>query len=450
MPSQFGALSGTAPPAYASTMNSPASPSVGLAAPLRLASGVTLPNRIAKSAMTEGLADADNRATPAHARLYRRWAEGGAGLLITGNVQVSRTHLERPGNIAIEGAQPPEALAALSDMARAASTGGACCYVQLSHAGRQTPISINSTPSAPSAVPVALPGKQFGTPRALSELEIEGLIEAFGAAAAVCRAAGFAGVQLHAAHGYLLSAFLSPLANRRDDRWGGNLENRARFLLLAVRAARAAAGPGFGVAVKLNSADFQRGGFDIRESQQVACMLEGEGIDFLEISGGNYEQPRMMDSDGLDPGEARSQRREAYFLAEAERLRASVKTPLMVTGGFRTAQGMAAALASGACDLVGLARPLCVEPDAPARLLADPSHRLPQPEQHLRFGPGPLSPSGKLPIVRLLNGFGAQAWFCQQILSLGCGRAPDPALPVWKALWRHQQRETAMAKALHR
>lgn len=429
-------------------MNSPATPS--LSTPLRLASGVVLPNRLGKSAMTEGLADADNRATAAHVRLYRRWAEGGAGLLITGNVQVSRTHLERPGNIALEGPQSPAALAALADMAQAAATNGACCYVQLSHAGRQTPITINSAPSAPSAVPVALPGKQFGMPRALAEAEIEGLIQAFGAAAAVCRGAGFAGVQLHAAHGYLLSAFLSPLANQRTDRWGGTLENRARFLLEAVRAARAAAGQGFGIAVKLNSADFQRGGFDVRESQLVAQMLEAEGIDFLEVSGGNYEQPRMMDSDGLDPGEARSARREAYFLAEAERLRAAVKTPLMVTGGFRTAEGMAAAIASGACDIVGLARPMCVEPDAPARLLADPAHRLPAFERTLRFGPGPLSPAGKLPLVKLLNGFGAQAWFCRQILNLAAGQAPDPDLPVWKALWRHQQRETAMAKALRR
>ena len=431
-------------------MNSPASPAVALSTPLTLRSGVVLPNRLGKSAMTEGLADADNRATAAHARLYRRWAEGGAGLLITGNVQVSRTHLERPGNIVIEGVQPPEALAALAEMAQAASANGARCYVQLSHAGRQTPITINPTPGAPSVVPVALPGKQFGTPRALTEPEIEGLIDAFAAAARVCRDAGFAGVQLHAAHGYLLSAFLSPLANRRTDRWGGSLDNRARFLLQAVRAARAATGPGFGVAVKLNSADFQRGGFDTSESTEVARMLEAEGIDFLEVSGGNYEQPRMMDSDGLDPGEARSARREAYFLAEAERLRAAVKTPLMVTGGFRTASGMAAALASGACDIIGLARPMCIEPDAPARLLADPSHQLPQFERTLRFGPGPLSPSGKLPIVKLLNGFGAQAWFCRQILTLAEGRAPDPALPVWKALWQHQQRETAMAKALRR
>jgi 2,4-dienoyl-CoA reductase-like NADH-dependent reductase (Old Yellow Enzyme family) len=421
-----------------------------LASPLRLASGVTIRNRLGKSAMTEGLADADNRATAAHARLYRAWADGGSGLLITGNVQVSRRHLERPGNIAIEGPQGAEAMAGLKTMAAAASANGAACFVQLSHAGRQTPVGINPHPHAPSAIPVALPGKQFGVPQALSDAEIEALVQAFGHAAGVCREAGFAGVQLHAAHGYLLSAFLSPLANQRTDRWGGSLENRARFLLMAVRAAKAAAGPGFGVAVKLNSADFQRGGFDLGESEAVARMLEAEGIDFLEVSGGNYEQPRMMDSDGLAPGQARSARREAYFLAEAERLRAAVKIPLMVTGGFRTAAAMEAALAGGACDLIGLARPLCMEPDGPARLLADPAHALPSPEKTLRLGPGPLSPESGGAFVKMLNGFGVQAWFCQQILSLAAGAKPDPALPVWKALWRHQQREGAMAKALHR
>jgi 2,4-dienoyl-CoA reductase-like NADH-dependent reductase (Old Yellow Enzyme family) len=422
----------------------------GLATPLTFASGVTAPNRIAKSAMTEGLADSRNIATDALARLYRRWADGGLGLQITGNIQVSRWHLERAGNVAIEGPQSAEALAALAAYAAAAKSSGAAVYAQISHAGRQTPVTVNPHPKAPSAIAVALPGKQFGVPVALTEAEIEALVQAFGHAAATCRAAGFSGVQLHGAHGYLLSAFLSPLANQRTDRWGGTLENRARFLIEAVRAAKSAAGPGFGIAVKLNSADFQRGGFAADESTEVARMLEAEGIDFLEISGGNYEQPRMMDSDGLSPGEARSARREAYFLEEAVRLRSAVKLPLMVTGGFRSAGAMSAALESGACDLVGLARPLCVEPDGPRKLLADPSFSLPAPEKTLRLGPGPLSAERGGAFVKMLNGFGVQAWFCLQILNLAEGRAPDPALPVWKALWRYQQREARMGKALQR
>jgi hypothetical protein len=130
-------------------------------------------------------------------------------------------------------------------------------------------------------------------------------------------------------------------------------------------------------------------------------------------------------------------------------LRAAVKTPLMVTGGFRTAAGMADALASGACDLVGLARPLCVDPDGPARLLFAADAVLPEPETTLRLGPGPLSPRGGA-LAKMLNGFGVQAWFCLQLLRLAAGRAPDPQLPVWKALWRYQRREVRMAKALDR
>jgi len=422
----------------------------GLATPLALTSGVLLPNRLAKSAMTEGLADPHNRATGGHTTLYRRWAEGGLGLSITGNIQIDRQHLERAGNIAIDGPQDADALAGLRALAAAARCRGGAVYAQISHAGRQTPVSINPHPKAPSAVAVALPGKQFGVPVPLEALEIERLVEGFGAAALVCRDAGFSGVQLHAAHGYLLSSFLSPLANRRTDRWGGSLENRARFLLEAVRAAKAAAGPGFGVAVKLNSADFQRGGFESGESVAVAQMLEAEGIDFLEVSGGNYEQPRMMDSDGLSAGEARSARREAYFLAEAERLRGAVETPLMVTGGFRSAAAMQAALESGACDLIGLARPLCVDPEGPNRLLQDPGAILPTLEQTLRIGPGPLSPKSPFALVKMLNGFGVQAWFCMQILAIAAGGSPDRSLPVWRALSRYQAREAEMAKVLRR
>lgn len=421
-----------------------------LSSSLSLACGTVLTNRIAKSAMTEGLADASNRATADHARLYRRWAEGGLGLAITGNVQVDRAHLERPGNVAIAGAQDREARGRLRDWAAAGSVNGCSLWMQLSHAGRQTPITVNPRPKAASAVPVALPGKQFGTPEALTGAEIAELVGRFATAAAEAREAGFAGVQLHAAHGYLLSGFLSPLANVRTDEWGGSLENRARFLLEVVRAVRSATGRDFGVAVKLNSADFQRGGFGIEESTQVARWLEVEGIDFLEVSGGNYEQPRMMDSDGLTPGEARSARREAYFLQEATRLRAAVATPLMVTGGFRSAAGMTAALADQACDLVGVARPLCVDPSGPNRLLADPQAMLPSPESTLRLGPGWLSARSPFPLIKMLNGFGVQAWFCLQLLRLAAGEAPDHSLPVWRALGRYQARETAMATALVR
>jgi 2,4-dienoyl-CoA reductase-like NADH-dependent reductase (Old Yellow Enzyme family) len=419
-----------------------------VATPLKLACGLEVPNRLAKAAMTEGLADPLNRATAAHQSLYARWADGGIGLQITGNIQICRNHLERPGNIAIVGEPDEEGLANLAALAAAARRRGGRILAQLSHAGRQTPRLLNPEPLAPSPVPVALPGKQFGTPKALDEPQILDLVQRFARAARVCQSAGFDGVQLHAAHGYLLSSFLSPLANRRTDSWGGSLSNRARFLIEAVRAVRSATGSGFALSVKLNSADFQRGGFAVEDSAQVARLLADEGVDLIEVSGGTYEQPRMMDTDGLAPGEARSARREAYFLAEAARLRAASPVPLMVTGGFRTAAAMDAALEGGAVDLIGVARPLCVDPDGPARLLADPQSGLPCPERSLRIGPGPLSPKSGLAMVRVANAVAAQAWFCQQILSLAERGAPDPVLtPLW-ALVRHQRRETRMARAL--
>lgn len=419
-----------------------------LASPLPLPCGIILPNRIAKAAMTEGLADARNRATPGHATLYRRWAEGGLGLSITGNVQVCRRHLERAGNIALDG--PPDALGLihLRQMARAARAGGTVAIAQLSHAGRQTPAILNPAPFAPSAVPLAMPGRQFGVPVEMPAGEVERLPRRFAEAAREAVAAGFDGVQVHAAHGYLLSSFLSPIANRRTDRWGGSLANRARLLLDVVRAVRAAIGPERLLSVKLNSADFQRGGFELTESAEVAVMLESEELDLLEVSGGNYEAPRMVGLSGLDAAAARTAAREAYFLDEALRLRAATRVPLMLTGGFRSGTAMAAAIAEGACDLVGLARPLIVEPAAPARLLANPEARLASVEARLSFGPGPLSRESRRPLVRLLNGIGTQAWFYQQILRLADGAEPDLRLPLWRALVRHQAREARMARAL--
>jgi 2,4-dienoyl-CoA reductase-like NADH-dependent reductase (Old Yellow Enzyme family) len=422
-----------------------------LASPLALACGVTIPNRLAKAAMTEGLADARNRATPEHATLYRRWADGGLGLSITGNVQICRRHLERAGNVVLDG--PPDAvqLIQLQAFARAASAGGTVAIVQLSHAGRQTPAAINAAPEAPSAVALALPGRQFGRLVAMAQAAIEALPERFAEAALASCSAGFAGVQLHAAHGYLLSSFLSPLANQRTDRWGGSLANRARLLVEAVRAVRAAIGPAAIVAVKLNSADFQRGGFAVEESAEVAAMLEAERVDFIEVSGGNYEAPRMVGLDGLadaDSASARTAAREAYFLKEAERLRRATSLPLMLTGGFRTLAAMQAAVATGAADLIGLARPLILAPDAPRQLVSGAMASLPSPERILSLGPGPLSRGAPHPLVRMLNGLGIQAWFYQQILRLGRGQDPDPAMPLWLALLRHQARETSMARAL--
>jgi 2,4-dienoyl-CoA reductase-like NADH-dependent reductase (Old Yellow Enzyme family) len=203
-----------------------------LAQPLALPTE-TLPNRLAKAAMTEGLADADGRATPALARLYERWAKGGAGLLITGNVIVDGAHLERPGNVILAYQQDSGAIRALQNWSKAARSEGAGLWMQLSHGGRQTPALVNPNPQAPSAVPLALPGKNFGSPVAMTVSDIGVVVERFAAAAAIAREAGFTGVQAHAAHGYLLSSFLNPRANLRSDEFGGrqshSRQSRTRF-----------------------------------------------------------------------------------------------------------------------------------------------------------------------------------------------------------------------------
>ena len=417
-----------------------------LTEPLTLPCGAVLPNRLAKSAMTEGLADASARANARHARLYRRWSEGGVGLLITGNVMVDWRYLERPGNVVIEDGSGKGELAR---WAEAGTVAGGHLWVQLSHAGRQCSRMSNPRPLAPSAVQLKL-GGFFGRPRALTEPEILDIVERFGRAAGVVERAGFTGVQIHGAHGYLASQFLSPRVNRRDDRWGGSLENRARFLLETVRAVRARVDPGYPVAVKLNSADFQRGGFELEDAARVAGWLAGEGIDLLEISGGTYERIRFFEDRA--PKEARSTReREAYFLTYARTLRPELGgVPLMVTGGFRSRAAMAGALEASELEVVGLARPLCVDPAVPRALLAGDLDQAPRWERGLRLGPGILGPASPSRIVRGFNHQASVAWFYRQILALADGRDPDTRLTARQALARHLNDELRLAIARRR
>ena len=389
---------------------------------LRLSSGLVLRNRIAKAAMTEGLADRHGLPGFRLQRLYQRWARGGAGLLITGNAMVDGRYLERAGNVIIEDAGVDEALAAWS----AAARKGCAALVQLSHAGRQTSRFTCGHPVAPSEGPPVKVLASFARPRAMTPLEIEATVERFTFAAEACRRAGFDGVQIHAAHGYLLAQFLSPLTNRRTDEWGGRLENRARLLLAVVRAVRARTGAAFTLAVKINSADFQRGGFSEEDSLEVVRWLDGEGIDLLEISGGNYESPALL----LGPGLRESTvAREVYFLEFARRVRAVTRLPLMVTGGFRSAATMEAALAEDALDLVGLARPLALDPDFPARLLSGQVER---------------SEVRPLRVKSKVFAFLAEAsWYGDQIERMADGLDPDPAISPYASIVRYLTWQTA-------
>lgn len=427
-----------------------------LETPLTLPCGAVLSNRLAKAAMTEGLADTRNRATKRHQTLYQRWAANGLGLQISGNIQIDRNALERAGNIVLDGQEDEAALFALHAMANAARRGGGHFWAQINHPGRQAPKAISPNPPAPSAVKLALPGGNFGTPRALEADEIRDFIARFAHAAGVCRAQGFTGVQIHAAHGYLISQFLSPRANIRTDEWGGSLENRARFLLETIRATRAAVGPDFPIGVKLNSADFQKGGFSFEDCLQLVEWLNAEKIDLLEISGGSYEQPSMMGLDGvLEPAVDSDRRestkaREAYFTRYAAAVARVATMPLMVTGGFRTRAGMEAALAEGSAHVIGIGRPLCGSPDCAGPLLRGQADALPTFEKQLVMGRGWLGQNSPFSIIKMINGFGAQGWYYEQIYRLADGLAPDLRLGVFRAFRTYQSREARAARALER
>jgi 2,4-dienoyl-CoA reductase-like NADH-dependent reductase (Old Yellow Enzyme family) len=419
---------------------------------LDLPCGVEIKNRICKGAMTEGLADAQNRATSHHVNLYDRWSSGGAGILLTGNVQVDHRFLERPGNVVIEGQQTNEQLSRLISYAEAGTKNDTHLWMQISHAGRQTPASVAETPVAPSEVQLQMPGAQFGKPRALSHEEILDIIQKFAHCANIAQDTGFTGVQIHGAHGYLISEFLSPDINLREDEWGGTLEKRAKFLIETVRSVRKAVGVNFPVSLKLNSADFQKGGFSHEDAIQVATWLNEEGLDLLEISGGTYEQPHLVGIDmGLNPERAEKRRestiaREAYFLDYAKDIRTIFNGPLMVTGGFRSTKGMNNALNENACDVIGIARPFCIDPDIANKLLNSNVSETPTLEKTMQLGPGWLGLNSPFSVIKGINGWGQQAFWCLNLIRMGEDSDPDLNLGIFKAFRDYQKNEKNAAK----
>ena len=419
---------------------------------LDLPCGVQIKNRICKGAMTEGLADEQNRATSKHVNLYNRWSDGGAGILLTGNVQVDHRYLERPGNVVIEGQQTNEQLSRLTAYAEAGTKNDTHLWMQISHAGRQTPASVTETPVAPSEVQLQMPGAQFGKPRSLSDEEILDIIQKFAHTASVAKETGFTGVQIHGAHGYLISEFLSPDINKRDDNWGGSLEKRSKFLLEIVRSVRKSVGDSFPVSLKLNSADFQKGGFTHEDAIQVTSWLNEEGLDLLEISGGTYEQPHLVGIDmGLNPERAEVRRestiaREAYFLDYANDIRNVFKGPLMVTGGFRSVQGMNDALNQNACDVIGIARPFCIDPQIANKLLSKDISETATLEKTMQVGPGLLGLNSPFSVIKGINGWGQQAFWCLNLIRMGEDLDPNLDLGVFKAFLQYQRNETEAAK----
>ncbi|OUY06889.1 NADH:flavin oxidoreductase/NADH oxidase family protein [Acinetobacter populi] len=385
----------------------------------------TFKNRIIKASMSEALANDLGQPNADHIGLYEVWAKGGLGCAIAGNVMVDARAKNEPGVVVLENERD---MARLKQWADVGKRYGMIQLLQLSHPGRQCPRGLNRETVAPSAVAFSSAlSTTFATPRALTETEILDIIRRFGESARLAKLAGFEGIQLHGAHGYLISQFLSPLTNIRQDQWGGNIENRMRFLLEIYHEVRKQTGDDFIIAVKLNSADFQRGGFSEHDAIEVAKAISAAGIDFIEISGGTYEAPAMAGAKA-EKRKQSSIAREAYFLEFAELIRGQVSCPLMVTGGFRTVKGMNDALASGACDFIGIARPFAVEPQLANQLLSG---------QDVKYAVKPIKTGialiDKMAIMEII-------WYAAQFKTIARGRQPNPHLSPLKVLFHYARR----------
>lgn len=403
-----------------------------LSDPLTLKSGTVLRNRICKASMNEALATPDGRVTKDHVSLYEAWANCGASLLITGNMMVDGKHMNEP--LVVDAL-----LDTNMDLLRAwAATGkrtNTHIWPQLNHPGKQSPKMVNDAPVAPSVVPI--PNEMFVPPRELTDAEIVDIIDRFGEAAARLEDAGFTGVQLHGAHGYLIGQFLSPHHNRREDRWGGSFDNRFRFVEEVYKVVRKRTSEGFNVAIKINSSDFQKGGFTEDDSIEVAKRLDGLGIDMIEISGGSWENP-VNRKGKQDVKKESTLKREAYFLEYAEKVRSQISTPLMVTGGFRSAAGMTEALASGAVDMTGVARPFAQDPHFGKHVLENPSFE--SPVRPIKSG---LKKIDAMAIMEI-------SWYTMQIERIARGKAvqtkPDGIWPALRVMYRFWKNGKAVKK----
>jgi 2,4-dienoyl-CoA reductase-like NADH-dependent reductase (Old Yellow Enzyme family) len=319
--------------------------------PIRLGA-MTVPNRFVRSATHAYLADDEGCVTDRLVELHRRLAEGEIGLIITGHAYVQPSGKASPRQIAVYEDRFIEGLARIPAAVHDFPTR---VFLQIAHAGRQTkPKLCGCVPVSPS--PVYDPVSKI-MPRELSVDEIRTLVADFAAAAVRAKRAGYDGVQLHAAHGYLLSSFLSPHTNRRKDEWGGPIENRARALLETLRGVKAACGLDFPVIVKLNSEDFLEGGLTVDDAVLVARMLGEAGIDGIEVSGGMAEAGKGSIWPGL-----RSEEDEGYFVASAARVKQAVGVPVFGLGGIRTLSAAERMVTDGRVDLISMSRPFIRDP----------------------------------------------------------------------------------------
>lgn len=386
----------------------------------QLPCGTTLQNRMAKAALTERLTDPSFLPNEKHIRLYKSWASGGAGMLISGNILIDKRYLESSGNVVVE----KETLEApFKKWTKAVIDTNTHFWAQINHAGRQSNLFSTSQPVAPSAVQLKKMGL-FGKPRALTDSEIIDIKERFIYAASFCQRVGFTGVQYHAAHGYLLSQFLSPKTNQRSDKWGGSIDNRARLLLEVVEETRKMLGPTFPISVKLNSADFQKGGFEETDALYVIKELANRGVDLLEISGGTYEEVAFFTQKGIKQS---TKEREAYFLDFAKDVRQQSDIPIMVTGGFRTLDFCNKVLENKELDLIGFGRPFLIHDNFAKEFLAGSLAKVVDPEI-------------KMPIKTYLDAAIA-GFYDYQIAEIAAGRKIDLNYKGWQAVLRFTKNE---------
>lgn len=327
--------------------------------PITLPNGTTIKNRFFKSAMSEGMGTREFQPKKNIATLYKRWAEGGTGLIITGNIMVDPKRTAEPGNIVFDKNSNMEIL---KNWANQGQQHGAKVMVQLNHPGKQAPKTVSKQTVAPSAVPLGNGlNKLFSTPRALTTSEVEELVQKFVTSAKVAKEAGFSGVQIHAAHGYLISQFLSPHDNRRTDKYGGSLENRMRFLKEIYLGMREELGKDFTIGIKINSTDFKEDGLTEEDSLKTIIELANLGLDFVEISGGTYERPAMM-------GATSKSTNQVFFAEYSKKLKQKIEIPVVVTGGIRSINAMNTLLNDNTTDFIGIARPLTIDPNIPNKI----------------------------------------------------------------------------------
>lgn len=318
---------------------------------LTLPCGMTVKNRFFKSAMSETFADNDHQPNALHVNLYRKWANGGAGIVVTGNVMVDHHAMAEPGNVVIED---DRSLPILKKWAEAGTQNNTQLWLQLNHPGKQSPRIFSEQPVAPSAIPISGQNHHaFNQPRELRTAEVKELVAKFVRTAEIAQSAGFTGVQIHGAFGYLVNQFLSCKDNRRTDEYGGSLENRMHFLVEIYEGIRESCGPQFAISLKLSVTDLDLDGFSEADSIQVAKKMAALGIDLIEIAGDNYENS------------------ELGFSGYAHMLNQLVNVPIVLSGGFRRVSTMEEALGRNDAALIGICTPMVVIPDLPNQVLND-------------------------------------------------------------------------------